>query len=46
MTLKSDEKFKNTFRFKYDVKDLVNCHYSTKRSEKLYFDGIFYIQSI
>ena len=39
MTLKSDAKFKEklTCGFKYDMKDLVNFHPTTQKSERGYF---------
>ena len=40
MTLQSDSKFKEklTCGFKYDMKNLVNFHASTGKSENLPFD--------
>ena len=42
MTLKSDAQFKGklTRGLKNDIKNLVNFHASSRKSENLYFDGI------
>ena len=42
MTLKSDAQFKGklTRGLKNDVKNLVNFHASSRKSENLHFDGI------
>ena len=42
MTLKSDAQFKGklTRGLKNDIKNLVNFHASSRRSENLHFDGI------
>ena len=43
MTLKSDAKFKDklSFGFINDMRNWVNFHKSTQKSENLYFDGFF-----
>ena len=45
MILKSDAKFKEKlncrFIFKFDMRNLVNVHTNTQKSEKLYIDGLF-----
>ena len=42
MTLKGDAKFKGklTRGLKNDIKNLVNFHASSHKSEKLHFDGL------
>ena len=47
MTLKSDAKFKEklTCDFKYDMRDLVNFHPTTQKSEN-FFRWAFFVQSI
>ena len=42
MTLKSDAQFKGklTRGLKNDIKNLVNFHASSRKSENLHFDGI------
>ena len=44
MTLKSDAKFKEklTFGFNYDMKDLVNFHPITQKSESFTLRGYFW----
>ena len=48
MTLKSVAKFKEklTCGFAYGMRNLVNFHPTTKKSEKFFFDGFFFVQSI
>ena len=43
MTLKSDAKFKEKliFGFKYDMKNLVNFHQATQKSENFTSNGLF-----
>ena len=47
MKLKSDVKLKRklTYGFKYDMRNYVNFHPTTQKSEKLYFDGLFFSKS-
>ena len=44
MILKSDAKFEKKlncrFIFKFDMRNLVNVHPNTQKSEKLYTDGL------
>ena len=42
MTLKSDAKFKEklTCGFKYDLRNLVNFHPTTQKSENFFKDGL------
>ena len=44
MTLKSDAKFKEklTCGFKYDMRNLLNFHPSTQKSENFFLMGSFY----
>ena len=43
MTLKEDAKFKGkmTRGLKNDIRNLVNFHASSRKSQNLYFDGLF-----
>ena len=47
MTLKGDAKFKGklTRNLKDKIKNLVNFHESSQRSENLHFDGLFLSKS-
>ena len=42
MTLKVDAKFKGTLTrgFKNDIRNLVNFHASSRKTENLHFDGL------
>ena len=42
MTLKGDAKFKGklTRGLKNDIRNLVSCHTSSRKSEDLHFDGL------
>ena len=42
MTMKGDGKFKRklTRGLQNDITNLVNCHASSQKSEKLHFDGL------
>ena len=42
MTLKGDAKFKGklTYGLKNDIRNLVNFHASSRKSENLHFDGL------
>ena len=44
MTLESDPKFKEkpTCGLKYDIKNLVNFHPTTQKSESFTFNGLFF----
>ena len=44
MTLKTDAKFKEKLAcgFKYDMKNLVNFHPTTQKSENLFWMGSFF----
>ena len=43
MILKRDAKFKEklTCGFKYDIRNLVNFHLTSKKVQKFHFDGLF-----
>ena len=48
MTLKGDAKFKGkpTCGLKNDIRNLVNFHASSGKSENLQFDGFLFVESM